>query len=161
MINGLGKPSSELQINFGVLQIDSENSASGSPTSDGVVTLKTRRQKVPGSNPGNSCRPSRLEFSVVFSETRVNTGPDPLERLPTEGTLPIGPGPISGQLAFNLQPTNQPLNIKTQQMYVLPVVTEESFKKRFRFPLIFLKETQLSNHLSKPSVYPPDKYYDQ
>ena len=26
------------------------------------------------SNPGCACRPSRSEFSVVFSETRVNTG---------------------------------------------------------------------------------------
>ena len=29
MINNLGTPSSELQINFGVLQIDTENSATG------------------------------------------------------------------------------------------------------------------------------------
>ena len=30
--------------------------------------------EVPGSNPGCACRPSLSEFSVVFSETRVNTG---------------------------------------------------------------------------------------
>ena len=29
VINNLGKPSSEVQINFGVLQIDTENSATG------------------------------------------------------------------------------------------------------------------------------------
>ena len=29
MINNLGTPSSELQINFGVLQIDTENSSTG------------------------------------------------------------------------------------------------------------------------------------
>ena len=29
VINNLGTPSSELQINFGVLQIDAENSATG------------------------------------------------------------------------------------------------------------------------------------
>ena len=29
MINNLGTPSSELQINFGMLQIDTENSATG------------------------------------------------------------------------------------------------------------------------------------
>ena len=29
MINNLGTPPSELQINFGVLQIDTENSATG------------------------------------------------------------------------------------------------------------------------------------
>ena len=28
----------------------------------------------PSSIPGRTCRPSRSEFSVVFSETRVNTG---------------------------------------------------------------------------------------
>ena len=43
------------------------------PTGDGVVTLKTRRREVPGSNLGRACRPSRSEFSVVFSETRVST----------------------------------------------------------------------------------------
>ena len=44
------------------------------PTSGGVVTLKTGRQEVTGSNPGCACRLSRSLFSVVFSETRVNTG---------------------------------------------------------------------------------------
>ena len=44
------------------------------PTSGTAVTLKTGRREVPGSNPGRGCRPSRSEFSVVFSETRVNTG---------------------------------------------------------------------------------------
>ena len=44
------------------------------PTSGIAVTLKTGRREVPGSNLGRICRPSRLEFSVVFSETRVNTG---------------------------------------------------------------------------------------
>ena len=33
--------------------------------------LKTGRREVPGSIPGRACRPGRLEFSVVFSETRV------------------------------------------------------------------------------------------
>ena len=44
------------------------------PTSGRVVTLETGRREVPGSNIGRACRPSRSEFSVVFSETRVNTG---------------------------------------------------------------------------------------
>ena len=35
---------------------------------------KTGRREVPGSFFGRACRPSRSEFSVVFSETRVNTG---------------------------------------------------------------------------------------
>ena len=43
------------------------------PTSGRVVTLETGRREVLGSN-GRACRPSRSEFSVVFSETRVNTG---------------------------------------------------------------------------------------
>ena len=50
-----------------------------SPTCGGVVTLKTGRREVPDSKPGHACRPSRSEFSVVFSETRVNTGKDSLE----------------------------------------------------------------------------------
>ena len=52
------------------------------PTSGTEVTLKTGRREVPGYNPGCACRPSRSEFSVVFSEIRVNTGYDPLERPP-------------------------------------------------------------------------------
>ena len=42
--------------------------------SETVVTLKTGKREVPCSNPGRACRPSRSEFSVVISETRVNTG---------------------------------------------------------------------------------------
>ena len=44
------------------------------PTSGTAVTLKTGRLEVPGSNPGRACGPSRSELSMVFSETRVNTG---------------------------------------------------------------------------------------
>ena len=44
------------------------------PISGGVVTLKTGRREVPGSNPVRACRPSHSEFSVDFSETGVNTG---------------------------------------------------------------------------------------
>ena len=43
------------------------------PTSGTAVKLKTGRREVPGSNLGRACRPSRSEFSVVFSETRLNT----------------------------------------------------------------------------------------
>ena len=35
---------------------------------------KTGRREVPGSFLGRASRPSRSEFSVVFSETRENTG---------------------------------------------------------------------------------------
>ena len=44
-----------------------------SPTSGAVEALKTGRREVPGSNPGRTCRPSCSEFSVVFSNTRINT----------------------------------------------------------------------------------------
>ena len=57
-----------------------------------------------GSIPGRTCRPSRSEFSVVFSETRIN----PLgsfRKTPTKCTLPTGPGPTNWQLVLNLQPT--------------------------------------------------------
>ena len=35
---------------------------------------QTGRQEMPGSYPGCTCLPNRLEFSMVFSETHVNTG---------------------------------------------------------------------------------------
>ena len=44
--------------------------------------LETGGREVPCSIAGPACRPSRSEFSVVFSETRVNTGQDHLERSP-------------------------------------------------------------------------------
>ena len=44
------------------------------PISGGVVALKTEKREVSGSNFGRACRPSCSGFSVVFSETRVNTG---------------------------------------------------------------------------------------
>ena len=42
MINNLGKPSFELQINFGVLQIDTENSASGLKNNKNMVMLSAK-----------------------------------------------------------------------------------------------------------------------
>ena len=59
------------------------------PTSGIAVTLKTGRREVSGSNPGRACRPSRSEFSVVFSETRVNEVWDPFERLPRREFHPL------------------------------------------------------------------------
>ena len=46
----------------------------GGTTSGGVVTLKTGKQEEPDSNPGRTCQPSCLEFCMVFSKTRINTG---------------------------------------------------------------------------------------
>ena len=50
--------------------------------------LKTGTREVPGSISGCACRPRCSEFSVVFSETRVKTGQDPLER-PPRRALPL------------------------------------------------------------------------
>ena len=44
------------------------------PWSHQWLRSKIGRREVPGSFLGRACRPSRSEFSVVFSETRVNTG---------------------------------------------------------------------------------------
>ena len=68
--------------------------------------FKASKWEVLDSILGRACRPSCSEFSVVFSETRVNTGQDPLKRPPTEGTPSVGPRPICGQSALNLQPNS-------------------------------------------------------
>ena len=39
-----------------------------------VLRSKSGRREMPGSTLGRAYRPSRSEFSLVFSETRVNTG---------------------------------------------------------------------------------------
>ena len=70
--------------------------------------LKAGRREVPSSISGRACRPNRSEFSVVFSET----GQDLLKRPPTEGSLPVGPGPTSGQLALNLQHNTTYFNLE-------------------------------------------------
>ena len=56
-------------IHFSALNFSCLGSTNGT-----VLTVKTERREVPGSNPGCACRPSRSEFSVFFSETRVNMG---------------------------------------------------------------------------------------
>ena len=42
----------------------------------------TFKREVSDSISGRACEPSRSEFSVLFSENRVNTGTGPLERSP-------------------------------------------------------------------------------
>ena len=61
--------------------------------------LKFGRREVPDSIPICGCRSSRSEFTVVFSETRVNADYNDLhgERSPT------GPGPTCGNWALILQ----------------------------------------------------------
>ena len=44
--------------------------------------LKAGRLELACSFPGRACRPSRSDISAVFSETRVNTGYDPLNDPP-------------------------------------------------------------------------------
>ena len=46
----------------------------------GGSAFKTGRWEVPDAIPDRACRLSFSEFPVVFSETCVNTGKDPLER---------------------------------------------------------------------------------
>ena len=45
-----------------------------------ILSSKTSRREVLGSIPGRACWSSRSELSVVFLETCVNMGYDPLER---------------------------------------------------------------------------------
>ena len=61
-------------------------------------------------------RPSRSEFSVVFSENSRKYGLGSLRKTSEEGTFPVGPGVISGQFSFILQPTNQRSWRKLQQL---------------------------------------------
>ena len=61
--------------------------------------LKTGRWEMPSSIPGLTCRSSLLDFSVVFSETRLNTGWVPLER-PPQKALQWKPGLTNGQSAL-------------------------------------------------------------
>ena len=41
---------------------------------------QTGRQEMTGSDPDRAFRPSRSEFSMIFSEAGINIGYDPLER---------------------------------------------------------------------------------
>ena len=96
---------------------------------------------MPGSNPGRSCRPSRSDFSLVFPNTRINTGQDPLER--SQGGTPlIGPGFTSGQLALNLQPN------PSQRVYF--------FQRKapfFRQCQIYLQSTNINFFHLKKSLF--------
>ena len=68
---------------------------------------------MPVSIPGRACQSSRSDFSVFFSETRVNTLGS-LWKTPKQDTPPTGPGPTSGQLALNLQPNPTKKNTEWQ-----------------------------------------------
>ena len=60
----------------------------GSTSGWTVLRSKLVDERCQVQSPVSDCRPSRSEFSVVFTETRVNTGYDPLERPPRK-TLPL------------------------------------------------------------------------
>ena len=82
------------------------------PTSGEAVLhskLVNRRARF---NP-QSCLSTQL--FEVFSKTRVNTDQDPLERPPTEGTPPTGPGSTSEQFALFVQPKLHPF-VSTQKV---------------------------------------------
>ena len=56
------------------LYITYSNPCNGGPNSGCPDLLsKIGRREEPSSIPGRAYRPSRSEFSVIFSETRVNT----------------------------------------------------------------------------------------
>ena len=96
------------------------------PPVAGDSALKIGRRELPSSIPGHACRLSRSEFSVVFSETRVNTGQDPPVRPPTEGTPPAGPGPTKRTVGLN--PITQPNPILVQTTDT-GVILFRNFKK--------------------------------
>ena len=73
MVQWLGKPAAVPEVlgsNPGQ-GMDVELSVLGSTSG---CAQKTGRLEVPGSIPGRACRLSPSEFSVVFPETRLNTG---------------------------------------------------------------------------------------
>ena len=95
---------------------------------------KTGRREVPGSFLGRACQPSRSEFSVVFSETRVNTGQDPLER------------PL--RRAFHLQSQITQANNWTQT-YKHVKVLNSSLQMLFLPSLSLKNKNQISNKTKK------------
>ena len=79
------------------------------PTSGKVVALKTTRREVPGSNPCRACGPRLSEFSLVFPETRIDTGYDPLERPPLRALSVKAQVPQVDNWPYTYnKPTNQP-----------------------------------------------------
>ena len=73
------------------------------PATSRAILFSKLIDGVSGSISGRACQPSRLELSVVFSETHVNTAKDSLERPPTEGTPSSNPS-----FTIDLNPTIQP-----------------------------------------------------
>ena len=100
---------------------------------------------MPGSVPGPAFRPNLSELSVVFSRTRVNTGLDLLERPPTEGTLPLGPGPTSRQLALKPQPNSTQTQFAIYSRLLIELALD--------FPFFTFGRTQLLENVGQTHLY--------
>ena len=89
--------------------------------------------------PGRVCRPSRLEFARVFSETRLNTEGQP---------PPARPDPLWRQLALIQQPTNQRMicvkNLGGLHIYRFSIKSNNNNEFNFNLKFIlFIIKTQI------------------
>ena len=74
MINNLGTPSSELQINFDVLQIDTENSATGLLSrAKNVLTLSTDCHRN-GSNINDADKMPKVVSMLRYCDSAMEFG---------------------------------------------------------------------------------------
>ena len=106
-----------------------------------AVTLKTGRREGARFKYPCACRPSHSEFSVVFSEIRVNTDQDPLERHPRRAL------PLQAQIA---QTVNSPLPYNPTQLCCLSLPDNKfSFSFLFFFSLTFF-----FHHMEKDHILP-------
>ena len=80
------------------------------PTSGRVVSLKTGRREMIGSNPGRTCRPSRSEFSVVFFRNWRKYGLGSLRKTSHGGHATYRPRSHNQTVGF--QPTTNPFLTK-------------------------------------------------
>ena len=100
--------------------------------------------------PHRACRPSRSEFSVVFSETLVNMGQDPLERPPRRASHPQAqiPSVINGlNTNNNQQPPSHPFQV-TKCFMSKAVKISEKFQS-FRFPGIIQHRISQTRHQNR------------
>ena len=73
-VQWFGKPAAAPKVLGSNQCMDVKLSVLGPTNGWEVPRWEIGRREVPGSILGHACRPSRPEFSVVFSEIRVNTG---------------------------------------------------------------------------------------
>ena len=72
-------------------------------------SLKNGRREVPGPIPDRACQPRRPEFSLIFSETHVNMGYDPLKDSPWKALLRQAQVPQADSYPKSYNPTQQPI----------------------------------------------------